>query len=330
MEFRTEININKAPFEVKVGSQSLFIGSCFADNIGSLFAEHRLKCMVNPYGVLYNPFSVADALSAIAEQREYKESELFFDGHLWHSPSHHGRFSGINKAEVVDGLNQVVHRANNFLVGTDVLFVTLGTAWVYKHIERGIIVANCHKQPSHVFQRYRLSVSDIVQRYALLLPLLKQIVPKLNVVFTISPVRHMKDTAHGNQLSKSVLLLAVEELENMFPFVHYFPAYELVLDDLRDYRFYDVDMLHPNSLAIDYIWGKLQQYCFGPEMLGYLPLIHKVVEALNHRPLHPDSPAYITFLNTLQSKLDQTGRLFPQADLLADKLLVAKLLGKER
>jgi hypothetical protein len=327
MEFRTEVKINKAPFDIKVGSQSLFIGSCFADNIGGLFAEHRLKCMVNPYGVLYNPFSVADALSAIVERRKYGASDLFFDGQLWHSPFHHGSFSGSNQTDVVGRLNQVVHQANSFMVGTDVLFVTFGTAWVYKHNEKGNVVANCHKQPAHVFQRYRLSVSDIVKRYADLLPLLKQIMPKLNVVLTVSPVRHMKDTAHGNQLSKSVLLLAIEELCDMFPFVHYFPAYELVLDDLRDYRFYDVDMLHPNSVAIAYIWEKLQQYCFGPDVEGYLPRIRKVVEALNHRPLHPDSPAYITFLNTLQSKLDQIGRLFPQADLLADKLLVAKLLG---
>ena len=246
MNFRTEIKIENADFTLKPSDKITLIGSCFADNIGHLFKQHRLTTLANPYGVLYNPFSVADAIDAIIEKRQYNEDDLFFDGDLWYSPWHHGQFSHPNKKEMLLRMNLANIEAHAFLASTNILFITLGTSWVYKHKQLGMVVANCHKQPADHFVRYRLSMDEINESYAALLAKIKTFAPQITVVFTVSPVRHWKDTAHGNQLSKAILLLSVDQLVQKTSFANYFPAYELVMDDLRDYRFYDRDMLHPN------------------------------------------------------------------------------------
>ena len=240
----------------------------------------------------------------LLDAKPYMATELFEHQGLWHSFEHHGSFSKNDREEVLFNINQSLEVAHQHLLETDVLILTLGTAWVFERIETGELVNNCHKLPAHLFKRQRLSVSKIVEQLGGLLKSLRAIRPEIQVLMTVSPIRHLKDGAIENQLSKSTLLLAIDALQQDFPQLYYFPAYELMMDELRDYRFYARDLTHPNELAIDYIWERFESACLNREEAQLRNKIEKLMLALDHRPIHPQSAAHKTFLEKLYQDVE--------------------------
>ena len=251
MELITKVEYDKAPCKISHLSKSLLLGSCFAENIGCLMRENKFDCDVNPFGILYNPLSVSKALDDIIACKHYGPDDLFFHQECYHSYMHHGSFSATNREMVLDTINTRLSKASQRLAQTEVLIITFGTAWVYYLQSTREVVSNCHKMPAKTFVREKLTVNDIVETYSSLIAKLQQCSPNLRLLFTVSPIRHVKDGLHENQLSKATLLLAIDELTRKFPEqVSYFPAYEIVMDELRDYRFYADDMGQPSALAI--------------------------------------------------------------------------------
>jgi hypothetical protein len=221
---------------------------------------------------------------------------------LWSSFSHSGLYSGATQAECLEKINHSTAEASAFLKETHYLLITLGTAWVFEEVQSGSVVANCHKLPAVNFNRRRLSVEEIVEAFAELLLTLKGRNQQLEVIFTVSPIRHWKDGAHENNVSKAVLHLAIEQLREVLPFVHYFPAYEIQMDELRDYRFYASDMLHPSPTAIDYIWQRFSETYFDKDTLLLKKELEQLRADLNHRPLHPESAEYQTFVQNREKR----------------------------
>ena len=314
-EFRTVVSIPESGNKISYDSGLLFMGSCFSENIGERFVRRSFKTLVNPFGILYNPFSVRQGLDILLERRLFAEEQLFEFNGLWHSFFHHSRFSSVSRKQAVENINKNIIAGHEYLKQADFLFMTFGTAWVYEHIESKKIVANCHKLPSAMFKRFRLGVTDVVSSFNEIINRLKTFNPGLRIIFTVSPVRHWKDGAHGNQLSKSVLHLAIDVLTGIFGNVEYFPAYELVIDDLRDYRFYDEDMLHPGNQAVKYIWERLGETYFDQKAGSFAREMTKVINARNHRPFNRDSDEYRKFAYAEIKRLEKIKEQYPNADI---------------
>jgi len=314
-EFRTVIKLQESDVKISYNSVLLFMGSCFSENIGEKFTERRFGTMVNPFGILYNPVSVKQSVEILLNKSLFDEGMLFEHEGMWHSFYHHSRFSSPDKRKVIETINRSIVEGHEKLKSADFLFITFGTSWVYKNVEDESIVANCHKLPASKFRRFRLNVDEIVESYSHLLSSLNEFNPDLKIVLTVSPVRHWKDGAHGNQLSKSVLLLAIDELVSRFSNVDYLPSYELVMDDLRDYRFYAEDMLHPGSLAVDYIWDRLEETYFDSTAKEYVREVEKVIRAVNHRPFNRAGDEYRSFARRETERLTNMERRFPDVDL---------------
>jgi len=304
MNFRTEIQAEKLLHPIEHKHPLMFIGSCFAQNMGNAFAQAGFKCCVNPYGVVFNPVSVATSLRHIMENKTYTVDDLVFSNHQWFSWFHHGSFAHADANELLTMLNMQLEQTTLFLKKANYLVITFGTAWVFQHKNLETIVTNCHKVAGSEFVRYKLSVEEIVAEWKALLALLNQFNPNLQVVFTLSPVRHLADGAHGNQLSKASLLLAIDDLCATSG-CRYFPAYELLLDDLRDYRFYDSDMVHPSSEAIEYIREKLFSAWLSPKTQQLANEVIRLRKAEAHRPLHSNTPEWIAFCENVQMKIEK-------------------------
>lgn len=278
----TPVIVSQAPFQINFASGIVSLGSCFADEIGSRLHDGGFRIEQNPFGTLYNPASIAAALHRIVDDREITEADLVQHEGLWHSWHHHGSFSRASKEECLQACNSRIHEAHAALKEASLLMVTFGTVWVFEHDEA--VVANCHKLPPPQFVRRRMGIDEIVSLWQPLLKELHAHYPTLNILFTVSPIRHMADGAHGNQLSKSTLLLAVDQLTTQA--IAYFPAYEIVLDELRDYRFYAADMAHPAPLAVDIVWDRFQQACMTPAVIQQAHLNAKQRKREKHIPLH--------------------------------------------
>jgi hypothetical protein len=317
-EFRTVINLQESDIKISYDSTLLFIGSCFSDNIGSKFKERRFEAGINPFGVLYNPESVKRGLEILLEKSIFDEGLLFEHRGLWNSFYHHGRFSGVDKKTVLKNINKNIIRGHELLKNAGFLFVTFGTSWVYRNVDDGMVVANCHKLPASRFNRFRLGVDDIVDGYDELIARMKEFNRDLKIIFTVSPVRHLKDGAHGNQLSKATLLLAVDKLTEKHENVFYFPAYELVMDDLRDYRFYADDMVHPSAQAVDYIWENISDVYFDKKAKVFVKEMDKIIKAREHRPFNEKSKEYQMFVSGLLRRLDEIKKQFTLAGLEED------------
>ena len=274
----------------------LLMGSCFASEMGQRLADAKFRCDVNPYGVLYNPFSISAALRD------------------------HGSFSSVSAEETLAGINGRLKSAHERLDRLDCLLLTFGSAWVYENKKTGTVVANCHKQPESCFTRRMLSVSEIVSDYTSLLSGLLARIPRLKVLFTVSPIRHVRDGMHANQLSKATLLLAVNQLQATFPeHVFYFPAYELLLDELRDYRFYAEDMVHPSETAIRYVWERFTQSCISADALRIMEESENIRKMLLHKPFYPASEEYKRFLGQIVLKIDQLNGKYPYLDFQKER-----------
>lgn len=311
MDFRTRIDIPKPDLSISHKSHIMMMGSCFIENIGKLLIENKFDVNLNPFGILYNPLSISRALKFIIERKRFAETDIFEHKGLYHSFWHHGVFSNVDKADCLSGINESVDKAANDLHNADVLFITFGTAYVFSLKEQNMIVGNCHKLPASDFDRYRLSVEDIVNEWERLIKEIREINPLLQIIFTVSPIRHLKDGAHENQLSKSILLLAIDKICESADGLSYFPSYEIVLDELRDYRFYDEDMVHPNPVAIKYIWERLSGTYFGEDVHPVIEEWRKLYQALNHRPINRESAEYKHFLRQTLLKLKAFNEKYP-------------------
>ncbi|MCA1745928.1 MAG: GSCFA domain-containing protein, partial [Bacteroidales bacterium] len=281
---------------------------------------------VNPYGVLYNPLSVSAAFEAIIENHMVTGDDMVERDGLWHSFMHHGSFSHPDLSTAVTKINQATESAHLFLQHAEFVVVTFGTAYVFEHKLEQRIVANCHKFPEIDFNRYLLETDEIIDVWKDLIVRLRVFNPGLKIIFTVSPVRHWKDGAHGNQVSKSVLILAIDKLVHLFDKVTYFPAYEIVMDELRDYRFYDAAMMHPNEVAIDYIWQRFSQCRFNPDALNYLKEVSKIVRARQHRPSGHPTATYDRFIRQTLDHIVELSRRYPAACLDDDKKWFETLL----
>ncbi|MEG2791559.1 MAG: GSCFA domain-containing protein [Odoribacter sp.] len=305
MELQTKIDIVRPNFEINYRSSILMIGSCFTENIGEKLAYFKFNIDLNPCGIVYNPFSVANVLQLLLAHKRLTGSDLLPNNGKWVSLLHHGRFSALQAADCLKNINERLELSAARLKTTNVLIITWGTSWVYRYKENGMIVSNCHKFPAAAFDRFRLTVAEIVEKYTELIARLKTLTPDLQILFTVSPVRHWKDGAHGNQLSKSVLFLAIDELVRKFDCVSYFPAYEIVMDELRDYRFYAEDMLHPSARTIDYIWEKFGENYLSKETETLRKRIDKINKTLLHRSSDPDSPAALELQERLKKEIKE-------------------------
>lgn len=298
MQLTTPVHISSLPFRLGYQHSTLVIGSCFAANIGERLSRLKFPVLVNPFGVVYNPVSVANSIELLLGIREFSEADLFHSNGLWSSFYHHSSFSSSDKDGVLQHIKSELENGRKFLQHVDRLFVTLGTARAYEYKKTGQIVSNCHKLPASEFTHRLLSVEEIYGYLSDVLLQLKSIRPGLKVVFTVSPIRHIKDGAHGNQLSKATLLLAVNALCKDCDDIAYFPAYEIMMDELRDYRYYADDMLHPSALAVDYIWDKFSLAMLDNEAQQVVPELEKLLAAKKHRPFNPDGEEYKAFKNS--------------------------------
>ena len=319
MELRTKVNIDLSPKKITYKDGAMFIGSCFASSIGSKLEMGRIPVLINPAGAVYNPVSVCNTLDIITLQKEFTRDDLYNYNGIWLSFSHYTDFSSENPLEVLEKINKKSKIAHSFLNNAGFLFVTLGTARIYRLKESGQIVSNCHKIPSAYFESEILGVDEIVKLWNRQLDRLLSLFPGLKVVFTISPVRHWKDGAHGNQLSKSVLFLAVEELLNHPCAPDYFPAYEIVMDELRDYRFYNNDMLHPSSLAIDYIWEAFSGSYLEKKTLDLYNDVIKISNACNHRIKRESGSGIKNFVSGMLKRISDIEARTPEIDFSVEK-----------
>ncbi|MBO7054788.1 MAG: GSCFA domain-containing protein [Bacteroidales bacterium] len=301
MLFKTTIDVPHASFEISHAQKGMAIGSCFTTNIGNRLLAAKFPILVNPLGTVYNPVSIAQTIDLLLGEIPFDEQQIFFANDVWQSYYLHTSFSSVNKQEVLQSFNNVRNEFLKRFQSVDYLFLTLGTAWVYELNETKQIVNNCHKTPASQFNRRKLSVEECVSILGKSIARLRRKNPDLHVIFTVSPIRHWKDGAHENQVSKATLFLAIDELQKTAKNIGYFPAYELLMDDLRDYRFYDEDMLHPSATAVEYIWETFSKTYFSKETIGLISQIGAIHKAIEHRPFNAESSLYKTFIqNTLR------------------------------
>jgi len=280
-------------------SSLLVIGSCFAENIGRKLERQKFSTIVNPWGILYNPISIANNWNDALIGKTYGEEDIFYYDELWQSFNHHGAFANMDKESFLIRANSELQRASEILSKDDaVIVVTLGNAWVYEKDEK--VVANCHKLPASTFTKRLLTVEEIVAIYE---PLISALRSTQRVIFTVSPVRYAKDGLHNSMLSKSILMLAIDKLVSKDKRLSYFPAYEIVIDELRDYRFFNEDFVHPNDQAINWVWNKfIECYC-SVECMAYMRQLELILKDVSHRLLFPQTDASQKFVANTEKKL---------------------------
>jgi len=320
--FRTQINATPAPFQISHAQRLFLLGSCFTEHIGQKLSERKFNINTNPFGIVYNPISLAECLDRIVTGNQlFAESELFENAGLWHSWEHHGRFSNPDKNEALTGINVAYREAAEQLKKTSFLFMTFGTSDVFTLRETGKVVANNHKMPASLFDQRRLSVAEIVERTVQAIKNVAHLkgVPHFNVILTVSPVRHIRNGLVENQRSKAALILACEEICAQLDYAHYFPAYELLLDDLRDYRFYAADMLHPSEVAVDYVWQFFSDTFFSEKTRKLNERIEKIRAAAQHRPFHPNTAQHRAFVQTQREAIAALKLEMPGLDFLKEE-----------
>lgn len=315
MEFRTTFSISPQEPQIDYSSQILLLGSCFVENMGEKLNYFQISNMRNPFGILYHPAAIEIFLKKVAGSESYSDADVFYHNERWHCFDAHSSLSNVNREQLVNDLNQQLATTKDYLQKATHMVITLGTSWGYKLIETGSYVANCHKLPQRRFEKQIMGVEEIVNCLQSVLKGVKVLNPNLIFIFTISPVRHLKDGVMENQLSKAHLITAVHQLLKEDPAQqHYFPSYELMMDDLRDYRFYTEDMIHPNSFAIAYIWEKFSE-CFISSKAGpVMEEVKAIRQGLAHRPFNVESKAHKTFLKNLERRVENLRLQYPRME----------------
>lgn len=317
MPFTTEIHIPEFPWKMDYSKSMMFMGSCFSENIGQKLIDLKFPIDLNPFGVLYNPQSISNSLKMLIDKQEMFEYDLFQDQGLWNSFYHHSSFSDVEPKVVLQRINSRIESSHQFLKSADFLVLTFGTAWAYQLENNKQVVSNCHKVPAGHFKRIRLAVHEIVEAYRSLLEELWAFNPNLKVIFTVSPIRHWKDGAIENQVSKATLILAIDQLRKEFDekVISYFPAFELMMDELRDYRYYAADMLHLSEVAINYIFERFQKVIISQESIYFSKSIEKIRKSIRHRPFKTNSDEYLKFLEMNIQEINNLAYNFPNINL---------------
>ena len=302
MEFRLEFTPKEFDLKINHSHQLFLAGSCFTEQIGAKLQNHKFRIIDNPHGILFNPISISNAISSYIQNKLYKESDLFFHNELWGSWDHHTKFSSIHQSECLNKINNSQESAHTALKNADWLILTLGSSFAYQ-IENERVVANCHKVPTDKFEKKLYSATAIFDVLDQMIQELKLFNSKLKTIFTISPVRHLRDGFVENNRSKANLISAVYQITDKHPSVLYFPSYELIIDDLRDYRFFAEDMVHPNYAATNYVWEKFLATCIDEDSKQLMKEIAIIRNARSHRAFNPESIQHQKFLNTNLEKV---------------------------
>lgn len=318
MEFHLEFFPKTFSNPIKHSDQLLLVGSCFTEQIGNKLAQHKFSTLDNPNGILFNPASITKALASYISNKQYTESDLFYQNECFNSWEHHSRFSHPDKEACLQGINDSQQRAHEFLKKADWLILTLGSAFVYALNDHSV-VANCHKVPTDKFNKRLLSVAETVAMLLQMQEALAKFNPGLKIMYTISPVRHLRDGFIENNRSKSTLIQAVHLAIAEYEQTYYFPAYELIIDDLRDYRFFAEDMVHPNYAATNYVWEKFVGACIEEQSQQLMKEISVIMSARNHKPFHPTSAQHKKFMQTNLDKLNQLVGLYPYINFEEEK-----------
>ncbi|NNC95873.1 MAG: GSCFA domain-containing protein [Chitinophagales bacterium] len=319
MKLSTEVKFPDYPFQIEYGDTVIMFGSCFSENISSLLNENKFQVINNPFGILYNPISICNAIRNVCSNKVYTESDLFFQNELYFSFDHHGDFSSTSADSTLDKINDKIAEAKQAITEAKVITITLGTAFVYEKINDKKVVANCHKQPDSEFSRYMLNPETIIKALQSTIFEIRKENADAKFLFTVSPVRHFRDGMIENQRSKASLILAVNELCKRDEAVFYFPAYEFVVDELRDYRFYAEDLVHPNRLAIKMIWGKFITHLISEASRKIMQEVRSIVQAANHRPTNSHTQQHKIFVEDQIKKIDEMQSRYPKVDLSIER-----------
>ncbi len=308
------------PFEQKIKHHHtlLLTGSCFTENIGSKLKQLKFSVLENPNGILFNPVSIATSIRSYIENRQYTGADLFYQNEAWNSWQHHTRFSHPDKGICLQRINESQQEAHTFLKTANWLLVTVGSAFVYE-LENNAVVANCHKVPTDKFNKRLLTVEEVKDVLQDMLAEIFAFNPGVNVIFTISPVRHLRDGFVENNRSKAALIQAIHQLTDADERLFYFPAYELVIDDLRDYRFYAEDMVHPNYAATNYVWDKFIAACIDEPSQALMKEINTINAAKNHKPFNPTSEQHKKFLQSNLDKIKELEKKYDYIDFAEEK-----------
>ncbi len=312
MQFSTKIPIPISDFPIDYNSKIISLGSCFAENIGEKFEYFQFQNTVNPFGIIFNPVSLEKLIYRSIQKDYFSEKDIFFHNDLWHCFEVHSELSHPDKMMFLENLNRIIELTNQQISESTHIIITLGTAWIYRNFESKEVVANCHKIPQKQFVKELLSVEEIQRSLENIIDLVSNKNPDVKFIFTISPVRHIKDGFVENQRSKAHLITAIHETINNKPqTINYFPGYEIMMDELRDYRFYAEDMLHPSQVAIDYIWERFKETTILESANKTIEEVNVVQKGLAHRPFNPNSESHLKFLSHLAEKKKRLISQFP-------------------
>ncbi len=312
MQFSTKVPIVNYPHPIDYNSKIVSLGSCFAENMGEKFTYFKFQSNVNPFGIIFNPISIENSIRRAIDKTIFTEKDIFLHNDLWHSFEVHSELSHSDKEAFLINLNNTLELTRQQIVDSTHIIITLGTAWVYKSNESDSIVANCHKVPQKQFTKELLSVETIQKSLNHIIDLVASVNKEANVLFTVSPVRHIKDGFVENNVSKAHLMSAIYNVVSNQPSkVNHFPSYEIMMDELRDYRFYNQDMLHPNQVAIDYIWKRFSETAIAKEAFSTMEEVDSIQKSLQHRPFNPNSESHQKFLDNLNQKINKLALQFP-------------------
>ena len=304
MQFRTPIPILESNYPIDYNSKIVSLGSCFAVNMAEKLDYFKFQNHCNPVGILFHPLAIEKLIDFAVSEKQFTENDIFFHNERWHCFDVHSDLSNSNKEELLASLNDLIKSTNQQITESTHFIITYGTSWVYRNIESGAIVANCHKVPQKQFKKELLSVEHIKESIANTLKLIYAVNPNCTIIFTVSPVRHIKDGFVENQWSKANIISA---LHGTFDFrlstINYFPSYEIMMDELRDYRFYTEDMLHPNQVAIDYIWKRFKETTISETAFATMDEVESIQKSLSHKPFNPDSESHLKFETKVREKI---------------------------
>lgn len=304
MNFTTKIPITQNANPIDYNSKIVSFGSCFAENMGDKLLYYKFQTQVNPFGIIFNPFSIEKLIERVVLQRYFTKDDIFFFNERWHCYEVHSELSDADAEVVLSKLNRILSDTQKQLQQATHIIITYGTSWVYRHIETNAIVANCHKVPQKQFSKELLSIDSIQKSIQNTVSLIATLNPKCNFIFTVSPVRHLKDGFVENQVSKAHLIAAIYATTNTKQqTLNYFPSYEIMMDELRDYRFYADDMVHPSPMAIDYIWERFAATQIDANAIATMELVQTIQKGLAHRPFNPNSESHQKFEANLKEKI---------------------------
>jgi hypothetical protein len=304
MQFRTQIPISKSNYPLDYNSKIMSLGSCFAVNMAEKLDYFKFQNTCNPFGILFHPLAIEKLIDFAVSEKQFTEKDIFFYNERWHCFDVHSDLSSSNKEDLLTSINALINSTNQQLTESTHIIITYGTSWVYRNIESDSIVANCHKVPQKQFKKQLLSIEEIKKGVTNTVKLIHSVNPNCTIIFTVSPVRHIKDGFVENQWSKANIISALHEsFDFQLSTINYFPSYEIMMDELRDYRFYAEDMLHPNQVAIDYIWKRFKETTISETAFAVIDEVENVQKSLSHKPFNPNSESHLKFQSKVTEKI---------------------------